>query len=217
MADMPAAPSTPAPPAAPAAVEQPAGQPAPFEWPMPKPSQAPQPAAVPVPHIMDQVDPAMDPVEQEERAEAAFLAEQLRQSDEMAFRGPETIAGYNFGAPPPGVEQSMEQEVAMRTLFQQEGIPVSIGNEIGRMFNAAIAHPPSEIDRKVQHQICGLQLERVWGADTAKNVAIAQAEVARMAQANPGILRMLEQSGLGDSPYLARTLFNLATAKGRAR
>jgi hypothetical protein len=166
---------------------------------------------------MDQLAPVLDPVEQEEQAEAALLAEQLRQSDEQAFSGPETIAGYNFGQPPAGVERSADQELAMRTLFLQEGIPAGLGSEIGRIYNAAIANPPSGIDREVQYQRCQIKLEQMWGTDAPKNIAIVQAEVQRMAKTNPGIIGMLDSSGLGNNPWLASTLLNLATVKGRVR
>jgi hypothetical protein len=59
-------------------------------------------------------------------------------------------------------------------------------------------------------------LHRLWGADTQKNLAIAQAEVQRLAKSNPNIVEMLDVSGLGNNAWLIASVVNMAKAKGRA-
>jgi hypothetical protein len=134
----------------------------------------------------------------------------------MAFQGANSPASYNFGQVPGGIEPSFEQEMSFRNLFHQEGIPASIGNEIGRLWNQATANPPSDAQMEQSRQECSVALHRLWGADTQKNLAIAQAEVQRLAKSNPNIVEMLDVSGLGNNAWLIASVVNMAKAKGRA-
>jgi hypothetical protein len=156
--------------------------------------------------------PTLDPAA---AAEAAIRAEEGRQSDILTFcTPPETIAGYQFQPPPPGVETSIEQEVAMRTLFRESGIPSHVGSEANRLWNQAILNPPSEIDRTLQGKANRVALEQAWGPDFERNLAAAQSVVAQMAKTRPEVINMLEQSGLGNNVYIIRSLYNLARARG---
>lgn len=141
---------------------------------------------------------------------------QVDPMDALIFRGADSPASYNFGVAPNGIELSFEQETTFRNLFHQEGIPASIGNEIGRLWNQAVVNPPSEDQLERSRQECSVALHHLWGADTQKNLAIAQAEVQRLAKSNPNIVEMLETSGLGNNPWLIASVVNMAKAKGRA-
>jgi hypothetical protein len=110
----------------------------------------------------------------------------------------------------------MEQDAGFRALFLQHQVPAAIGSEIGRLWNQAAAGPaPTAEQIEYGRQEGSAQLNRLWGEDMTHNLAVAQAEVKRMAQTNPEIVQMLEVSGLGNSPWLASTLYNLARARGR--
>ncbi|HEM7873841.1 TPA: hypothetical protein U2L31_000152 [Burkholderia contaminans] len=136
--------------------------------------------------------------------------------DAAVFTGPGNAAAYNFGAVEPNVQIDQAQDMAVRQLFVSEGVPASIGNEIGRLWNAAAAAPPTAEQRNVAAQQAELLLQRQWGNDYEANLKVAQQEVQRMAKANPSIHDMLEVSGLGSNPWLVTTIFNLAKAQGRA-
>ena len=152
----------------------------------------------------------------EEAAEAAIHAEELRQSDEQTFAGPDSPAAYDFGQVPHGLQWDPDQELAVRALLQAEGVPVPLGNMVGQMHNKALANPLSDVDRSMQAQKCGLALERVWGADAQKNLGIAQREFQRIAARDPRIIQMVDDSAIGDDPFLIQTVFNFAVGKRRA-
>lgn len=153
---------------------------------------------------------ALDAAEQEEAA-------QIQADDAAAFQGPASPMAYNFGALPPNVPQSREQEMALRTLFHQEGIPTSLGNYFGQQFNQAAKNPPTQSQLELGRQSCNAAIQKLWGADAEKNLAVAQAEVQRMAKTHPELVHMLEVSGLGNSAHLISSLVNIAKAKGRVR
>jgi len=143
------------------------------------------------------------------------LAEEQRQSDLLAFAtAPPSIAHYQFEPAPKGVETSIEQEVAMRHLFLESGIPAPVGAEVNRLWNQAILNPPSEIDRTLQGKAAQVSLEQAWGPDFQKNLAAAQGIVAQMAKTRPEVVQMLEDSGLGNNAYLIRSLYQMARARG---
>jgi len=137
-------------------------------------------------------------------------------SDLIAFQGASSPMDYDFGAPPLGAEQSLEQETYFRSLFVEHEIPASIGSQIGKLWNAAVANPPSDVQLEKSYEECNEALQRMWGDDAEKNLAVANREVARMAKSHPEIIQMLEVSGLGNSPWLASTLYRLARVRGRA-
>jgi len=153
---------------------------------------------------------ALDAAEQEEAA-------QIQVDDAAAFQGPDSPAAYNFGALPPNVPQSRKQERALRTLFHQEGIPTSLGNYFGQQFNQAAQRPPTPAQLEQGKQSCNAAIQKLWGADAEKNLAVARAEVQRMAKTHPDLLHMLDASGMGNDAHLIASLVNIAKAKGRVR
>ena len=197
----------------------PAPAPEPYCIPLPGPSSqaAAQPAA-PTARLSDYLGaaepaaPALDPAA---AAEAALQAQAERESDLLAFAtAPPSIAHYQLDLPPKGAELSLEQEVAMRTLFLETGVPAHLGQEASRLWNQAILNPPSEIDRTLQGRSSQVALEQLWGSEAQHHLSLAQAEVQRMAAKDPRIIGMLEQSGLGNNVYLIKNLYQMARARG---
>ena len=138
--------------------------------------------------------------------------------DALVFQGASSPSEFRFGALPPGVTatpEGMKQEIEMRSFMHAEQIPASIGSEIGRLWNKAAAAPPTPEALEQGRQSGTAALTRLWGDDTQHHLAVAQAEVQRMAKARPEIIRMLEDSGLGNSPWLVSSLYSLAKARGR--
>lgn len=146
-------------------------------------------------------------------------SEEAAQLDAAAYEGPSSPAAYDFsyfGAMPEGVEHSPEQETAIRNMYHAEGIPVAIGNEIARLYNAGLANPPTPEQRELNAQESMATLHKMWGDNTDKNIEIANRELVRMQEHLPNIDEMLEASGLENNAWLVATLVNLAKARGRA-
>jgi hypothetical protein len=135
--------------------------------------------------------------------------------DAAIFAGPSNPAAYNFGPAPAGVQHSPEQELAFRSMFHEEGIPTAIGDQIGRLWHQAAAKPPTPVQLELSRQTATVKLSRMWGDDFERNVAVAQAEVTRMAKGRPEIREMLDVSGLGNDHWIISSLYNLARARGR--
>ena len=55
-----------------------------------------------------------------------------------------------------------------------------------------------------------LVLEKVWGADTQKNLSIAKAFVREVAEKHPQIIDFLDQTGLGNSSGVIIGLYHQA-------
>lgn len=137
-------------------------------------------------------------------------------ADAAVFAGASSPAEYRFGPAPTGVETSLDQEIAIRNMLHQHEIPAALGSEVGRLWNQACANPPDAVAMEVGRQKCAITLRQAWGDGYKQNLALAQREVSRMAQTSPEIVGMLEASGLGNNPWLAMTLVNVARARGRA-
>jgi hypothetical protein len=133
-----------------------------------------------------------------------------------AFAGPASPTAYRFAPPPEGTKAAPEQELMVRQLFHEHEVPVSIGNEISKRFNAAAVNPPTEQQIEMGRQSAMVTLNKMWGEQTAANIAVANAEVMRMAQAKPEIIDMLINTGLGNDPWVVSTIYQMARAKGRA-
>jgi hypothetical protein len=133
-----------------------------------------------------------------------------------AFAGPSSYADYRFERPPEGVEADPAQELMVRQLFHEHEVPVSIGNEVSKRFNAAAVNPPTEHQIEMGRQSAMVTLNKMWGEQTAANIAVANAEVMRMAQSRPEIIDMLINTGLGNDPWIVSTIYQMARAKGRA-
>src|SRR4029453_11793826 len=62
-------------------------------------------------------------------------------------------------------------------------------------------------ERQLHQVVERSRLDKVWRADAAKNVRIAQMMVQRIEKHQPGFVAMLNKSGLGNSSSLAVQLF----------
>lgn len=140
--------------------------------------------------------------------------------DAMAFAAPDSPAAYQFTTfgPPEGVEHSLEFESVNRAAFHAAGIPKAIGDKIAAMWNAAAARDAvTEQELALSKRAALTQLNKAWGADTMKNIALAETVVARVAEKQPGVWDMLRVSGLANDPWLIQTLYNIAQAQGGRR
>jgi hypothetical protein len=135
--------------------------------------------------------------------------------DAEAFKAPASPSSYAFDRLPSELNNNPEQEVVMRDFFYQEGIPVSIAKEINRLYVDGLKTPPTEQQLNTSKENLMATLSKVWGKERDSNIALAQREVARMAQTTPKIIDMLNHTGIGNNPWLIQTIVNMAKAKGR--
>lgn len=133
-----------------------------------------------------------------------------------AFAPPDTPAGYQFDAAPPGAQLDLEAQAAWRTALHSEGIAAPLAREMDRRLSAGLAAPPTEQQGALSQQAGMQALARLWGADRDRNLEIARQEVQRLARHRPELIALLNRSGLGNDPWLAASLVNHARAKGRA-
>lgn len=136
--------------------------------------------------------------------------------DAQIFEGAASPAAYQFTTsdPPEGVEHSLEFEAANRAALHHASVPREIGNEIARRWNEAMGRDEvSEQDLALSKQSALTQLNKVWGADTMKNIALAETVIAKIAERQPGVWDMLRVSGMANDPWLIQTLYNLARAQ----
>jgi hypothetical protein len=133
-----------------------------------------------------------------------------------AFAPPRSATEYRFAPPPAGVEAAPEQAAEITQLFFSEGVPAPIAQQVAKLYDQAAASPQSDVQVQTMTLKTMDQLGRVYGADTERMVALARGEVERMAVKQPGIVQMLEQSGLGSNFYVVQSIINLARARGRA-
>ncbi len=133
-----------------------------------------------------------------------------------AFQPPDSPAGYKFDPLPAGVQHDPQQELAMRAIFHEAGIPNGIAGQVNKMYSQAIQNPPtaSQIERTAQET--HLQLSRTFGDQASKVIEVAQREFRAMAARQPRLVDMVERSGLGNNFYVISSLYNTARAKGRA-
>jgi hypothetical protein len=140
--------------------------------------------------------------------------------DGQIFEGAASPAAYQFTTfePPEGVEHSLEFESVNRAALHHASVPREIGNEIARRWNEAMARDEvSEQDLALSKQSALTQLNKAWGADTMKNIALAETVIAKIAEKQPGVWDMLRVSGLANDPWLIQTLHNVARAKQGGR
>ena len=132
-----------------------------------------------------------------------------------AFAGPASPASYQFEHIP-GVQSDPKTELALRTFFHSEGIPVPIAKQMNTMFTKAALIPPTDAQLDISRQATLTSLTNQWGADTQRNLDLANREIDRMEKALPGLKTQLLRTGMGNNQWFISTIYNMAKAKGRA-
>ena len=140
----------------------------------------------------------------------------MEQISEAAFAAPSSPAGYKFDPVPAGVQHDPEQEMVMRSVFHDAGIPNGIAAHVDRMFSRAIQNPPSAAQIEQATQAAYAQLSREYGTHAGKVIEVARREFRAMAAKQPRLIDIVERSGLGSDPYIIASLYRNAQAKGRA-
>jgi hypothetical protein len=177
-----------------------------------------------------QPHPATDPLEAAMRE--ALLA---RGHDLAPSHAPETHGGAAgpldaaMGAavaPPPRAEDYVirlpraiapdpELEAAARSWFHAAGLPQNLVNGIVAAYCRCLAAPPGAAEGTPGRpaEMARAELAREWGEACDSRIALARSVIARCA-GQPQIAAILAESGLGDDPWLIRSLAALAEAQG---
>jgi hypothetical protein len=128
-----------------------------------------------------------------------------------AFAVPTDPAAYHITVPAE-FERDAELEAKARRWFHQAGLPQSVVNGIVQAYCRALCLPLP--DESVPNMAAGMSpsagmLESEWGPDFPRKVAAAQ-EILAKAGDSTEIAALLAETGLGDDPWLIRTLATLA-------
>jgi len=146
--------------------------------------------------------------------EAAVAASPVGPLVAAAFEGGASPASYQFEHMP-GVQSDPAQELALRTFFHAEGVPVPIAKQMNAIFTKGALNPPNDVQLAASKHTTMAALSKQWGADTEKNLATANREIDRMEQSLPGLKAQLLATGVGNNVWLISTIYNMAQAKGR--
>lgn len=137
------------------------------------------------------------------------------QKDYDASFPPAKPEHYTFPPAAPGEQMSPEMKTAdlMTRTWLSTGL-------FSREHGSALAVEADRVARKIehftpaQHELFArserLVLEKVWGADTQKNLSIAKAFVREVAEKHPQIIDFLDQTGLGNSSGVIIGLYHQA-------
>lgn len=161
------------------------------------------------------------PATQGQEIELEEATDPLEALTEDIWAGPSSPGAYRFGQVPAGVGVDINQELAFRTFFHEEGIPEGIGSELGRRWNEAVVResvkPQTRAQQELSRRACEVYLRNAWGEDAQRNFEVAHAEVKRLSAKMPQLGEMLDLSGMGNDPWVVMSLFNLARGKGRVK
>lgn len=136
-----------------------------------------------------------------------------------AWQAPTNEAAYKWIPDQPlpaDAIRSPEFETANRQALLHAGVPDSIGSYLGTLWHQAMLKPTPTDDQLALSKASALHaLEKKWGSETQANLTLAKSVVAKMAEKQPGVYRMLEISGMGNNPWVIETLARLAQVQSR--
>jgi hypothetical protein len=127
-----------------------------------------------------------------------------------------SLSDYKFDVPPTGMEPLDVKELRQVQVAMSEfGIPSSLGNEMARQWNRHLsAGPVDEATLKLSARSARHDLVRRHGELQANEIIrVAKSEIERFAKKTPFILDGLASTELGNSIWLAESLYNIAAAR----
>jgi len=156
--------------------------------------------------------PADDPPIQASPDAAAQAVDLGPQPD--LYGGTVKATDYQFEVPPGMEPMALEEQRAVRAALVAEGIPRDLGNEFARRWNATMRQPiPTDSDLELGMQQAEAQLRQQYGDKTDEVLKLARGEAKRLARRNSMFRAALESTQLGNDPWIAATLANLARAR----
>lgn len=125
-----------------------------------------------------------------------------------AIAAPEGADRYHI-AVPPDMERDGELEAKARQWFHRAGLPQGAVSGIVQEFCRQLCAPDPSAEEAGRQQRAQAELSEEWGPDYARKIAAARALVAKSGGAEE-LAEILGSTGLGDNPWLIRTLASLA-------
>jgi len=161
----------------------------------------------------DQFAEAMQELTGQEDTQADTRTESQKEFD-SAFP-PAQPEHYTFPPSAPGEQATPEMRAA--DLTTRTWLSTALfSREHGSALAAEVDRTARRIEHftPAQHELFArserLVLEKVWGADTQKNLSIAKAFVREVAEKHPQIIDFLDQTGLGNSSGVIIGLYHQA-------
>ena len=153
--------------------------------------------------------------EEEQAPEQEALPVEPPEAMPDVFTG-ETInpTAYDFGGVQDGEEaMPLEMQVEIRNALAAEGIPVPIGNEMARRWNAVAdrEYSPEELELTSAREMSALQ--RLYGDQLPEIINLARSEADRLIARLPWIGDVLASTPLGSDSWVISTLANIASAR----
>lgn len=101
-------------------------------------------------------------------------------------------------------------------LLKAAGAPAWLGKHILSEVTRSLRNGPmDDTTREAAAHTSETELRREWGENFDHNLQVARGALDRLnPEQRERAVRYLDESGLGNSPYLIKTLFNLATMRG---
>lgn len=131
-----------------------------------------------------------------------------------AFGGLVVPTAYNFPPPPAGLEPMTPQEqLEVRQVLAESGIPTSIGSQMAQLWNAAISEPTDDAALEIGRLQVAEKLRQSHGDDAAEIIRLARAEVQRISKRLPWVHEVLAGTSLGNNEWLIQSLANIARAR----
>ena len=130
------------------------------------------------------------------------------------FGGQVRPVDYVFEQPTnEGEAMPMFEQVEIRNLLAQEGIPPQLVGEMSRRWNVAAGAKQSDVDLQIGMATCEAQLTAVYRDRTPEVLKLARGEARRLMQRSPAIRQALSETQFGNDSWLIGTLANLAEAR----
>ncbi len=145
---------------------------------------------------------------------AIDTGELIAEATPDAFGGNVRPVDYQFDIPVGAEAMPLAQQIEARNALAAQGIPADIGNEFARRWNAvAKAGPQDDAGLELGMAQARAQLERLHGLRLPQVLADARTEAAALCRRVPWLRSALEDTQLGNDPWIVSTLANLAQAR----
>ncbi len=150
-----------------------------------------------------------------ETAEATEQPEfDLTTSQPDVFGGEVKGTSYQFDQPADELTaMPMEEQKQIRAAMAAEGIPADIGNEMARRWNEFASQPFNPEALILSHNQGMADLERMHGDRVSEVIKAAKGEAERLIKRVPWLKAALEDTALGNDPWVVSSLANLAQAR----
>lgn len=134
-------------------------------------------------------------------------------ADDAHFAAPAGPEDYRFDAVPTALKHDAELEAKARDWFHRAGAPAWLARNIVAEWNRRAADPPSDVAIESDAVATEHALRAAWGDGYDGRIAAVREVLSALD--DPGLIALLDRSGLTNSEYLIRQLAALAEHRRR--